>query len=237
MQTVAPILEVMARWSAIPKADDFLIERVTTEEGHHLFFYPFEGRLVHEGLAALFAHRLTRKHKATFSVACNDYGFELLADRPLGLTQFDVWELVDSDRLAEDIVGSLNAVEMARRQFREIARIAGLVFQGYPGMHKSAKQVQASSGLFFDVFSRYDRGNLLLQQAEREVLERQLEQSRLARTLVRLQSSRIVITDPPRPTPMAFPILVDRLRETVTSETLGDRIERMSLLFEQSADS
>jgi len=137
--------------------------------------------------------------------------------------------------LATDIPASLNAVEMAKRQFREIARIAGLVFQGYPGVHKTARQVQATSGLFYDVFARYDPNNMLLQQAEREVLERQLERSRMGRALERLEGSTILMTNPERPTPIAFPILVDRLRETVSSESVSQRIAKLSLALEREA--
>jgi ATP-dependent Lhr-like helicase len=235
MQAIAPILELQGRWSAIPAEDELLIERVQTRDGHHLFFYPFEGRLVHEGLAALFAYRLSRIRPITFTMAANDYGFELLAPEPAPLDEALEDGLLSTERLAEQIQASLNQVELARRQFREIARIAGLVFQGFPGMNKSARQIQASSGLFFDVFARYEPNNLLLHQAHREVLERQLEEGRMGVALRRLAASRILIKEPRRPTPMAFPILVDRLRETLTSESLTDRIEKMTLRLEQEA--
>jgi ATP-dependent Lhr-like helicase len=235
MMTLAPILELQSRWSAIPAEDEFLIEQVETSEGFHLFFYPFEGRLVHEGLAALFAYRMSRIQPITFSIACNDYGFELLASEPPPLASAIEEGLISASNLAEDIPASLNSVAMAKRQFREIARVAGLVFQGFPGAGKSAKQVQASSELFFDVFARYDPKNMLLQQAEREVLERQLEQSRMAVALKRLENSTILLTNPEKPTPIAFPILVDRLRETVTSESVSQRIERLALILEKEA--
>lgn len=235
MQTLAPILELQARWSSIPAEDEILIERVQTREGHHIFIYPFEGRLVHEGLAALFAYRISRLQPITFSLAANDYGFELLAPEPAPLDEAIAAGLFDLENLGTDIVQSLNSVELARRQFREIARIAGLVFQGFPGMNKSAKQIQASSGLFYDVFSRYDPENMLLQQAEREVLERQLEQSRLGRALERIGQSRLIVAEPERPTPLCFPILIDFLRESLTSESLHDRIEKMTLELEREA--
>lgn len=237
MQAVAPILELQARWSAVPAEDEFLIERVQTRDGHHLFFYPFEGRLVHEGLAALFAYRISRLRPITFTIAANDYGFELLAPEEAPLEEALEAGLLEVEGLAEGIQASLNEVELAKRQFREISRIAGLVFQGYPGMNKSAKQIQASSGLFFDVFARYDPNNLLLTQAHREVLERQLEEGRMGRALRRLGEAQLLIKEPGRPTPMSFPILVDRLRETVTSESLTDRIEKMTLRLERDADS
>ncbi len=228
MQAVRPVLETQAEISAIPRRDQLLIERVETREGHHLFFYPFEGRLVHEGLAALFAWRISRRKPITFSMAMNDYGFELLAPDAAPLEEALAAGLLSPAHLIEDIPASLNAAEMARRQFREIARIAGLTFTGYPGQNKTVRQMQASSGLLFDVFMRYDSGNLLLEQAHREVLERQLERSRLGQTLERLSRSTVELKDIARPSPLSFPILVDRTRHRISSEKLADRIRRMS---------
>jgi ATP-dependent Lhr-like helicase len=235
LRTLAPLLELQARWSAIPATDEFLIEQFETPEGHHLFFYPMEGRLVHEGLAALFAHRIASLHPITFSLACNDYGFELLAAEPAPLAEAFEAGLLGSDNLAVDIAASLNAVEMARRQFREVARVAGLVFQGFPGQPKRARHIQANSSLIYDVFAQYDPGNMLLHQAQRQVLERQLEQSRLATALARLRGVKRLLTTPPHPTPFAFPILADRLRETLSTESITDRIQKMAVRLEKHA--
>ncbi len=228
MRAVRPVLETQADISAIPRRDQLLIERVETREGHHLFFYPFEGRLVHEGLAALFAWRISRLRPITFSMAMNDYGIELLAPDRAPLEEALAADLLSPANLIEDIPASLNAAEMARRQFREIARIAGLTFTGYPGQNKSVRQMQASSSLLFDVFMRYDPANLLIEQAHREVLERQLERSRLGQTLDRLSRGSVEVKDIARPSPLSFPILVDRTRHRVSSEKLADRIRRMS---------
>ncbi|HEX2093012.1 MAG TPA: ligase-associated DNA damage response DEXH box helicase [Longimicrobiaceae bacterium] len=235
MEAVRPILEVQARWSRVPAADELLVERVRTREGHHLFFFPFEGRLVHEGMAALFAYRMSRLRPISFTLSASDYGFELLSPDPAPLEEALAAGLLDPGGLLDDIPASLNATEMARRQFREIARVAGLVFPGYRHAGKTARQLQASSGLFFDVFQRYDPENLLLSQAHREVLERQLESSRLGRAMHRLRSSRVVLTEPERTPPLAFPLLVDRARESVSSETLADRVRRMQIALERAA--
>ncbi len=235
MEAVRPVLETQAAISAIPAMDEFLIERVKTAEGHHLFLYPFEGRLVHEGVAALVAWRMARLRPITFSMSFNDYGFELLAPDPAPIEEALAAGLLSPANLADDIPASLNAAEMARRQFREIARVAGLTFNGYPGQNKSVRQLQASSGLLFDVFLIYDRENLLVNQAYREVLERQLEQSRMGRTLDRLASSRIRLIDIDRPSPLSFPLLVDRTRNRVSSEKLADRVRRMTRQLERAA--
>jgi ATP-dependent Lhr-like helicase len=238
IRVLAPILEIQDRWSKVPTEGELVIERLTTREGHHLFFYPFAGRLANDGLAALFALRLSRLQPITFTTAANDYGCELLSDQPLE-TELDeamMRRLLSIDQLDEDIAASLNSVEMARRQFREISRVAGLVFQGYPGQGKTNKQLQASSGLLYDVFVRFEPDSLLLKQAHQEVLSRQLEQHRLRATLVRLQQSRIVINPVARPTPFAFPLLVDHLREKLSSEKLADRIKRMQIALEKEVE-
>lgn len=235
MGALRPILEVQRKWSSIPRPGDFLIERVKTREGFHLFFFPFEGRLVHEGLAALFAWRISRIRPITFSMSSNDYGFELLSPDEAPIEEALVAGLLDPSNLVDDIPASLNATEMARRQFREIARVAGLVFPGFPHSGKTARQLQASSGLFFDVFRRYDAGNMLLSQAHREVLERQLERTRLGHTLQRLAKAEVIVTTPKRTPPLAFPLLIDRTREKVSSEKLGDRIRRMQRTLERAA--
>ncbi len=237
MQAMRPILQLQAERSAIPRMDELLIEQVETRLGHHLFVYPFEGRLVHEGLAALFAYRISQLTPITFSFAMNDYGFELLSEEAAPLAEAIEASLLSTDHLLHDVLHSLNAAELARRQFREIARVAGLVFPGYPGKSKSVRQLQASSGLLYDVFVQYDPDNLLLHQAQREVLERQLDASRLGRVLDRLSKSSVRVISMERPSPLAFPLLVDSTRARVSSEKLSDRIRRMTVAAERPSRS
>lgn len=235
MQAVKPVLALQAERSVIPRHDELLIERCETREGHHLFVYPFEGRLVHEGLSALFAYRIAQLVPISFTFSCNDYGFNLLSPEPAPLEEALESGLLSSAHLLHDITNSLNAAELARRQFREIARVAGLIFGGYPGQAKSLKQVQASSSLLFDVFVKYDPDNLLVHQAHREVLERQLEASRLGRVLQRLALGNVRIVEVERPTPLAFPLLVDISRAKLSSEKLVDRVRKMTLSAERKS--
>ena len=236
MQALQPLFALQTKWSAIPGPDELLIEQTKTRDGHHLFFYPFEGRLVHEGLAALTAYRLAQRQPITFTLAANDYGFELLSPEPVTLDEALVRELLTTDNLLADILESMNASEMARRQFREIARVAGLVLQRFPGGRHTIKQLQVSSSLIYDVLVKYDQTNLLLDQAQREVLQRSLEQSRLQRALLRIQQGTILVRPTVRPTPFSFPLLADHLRHTVSSETVADRIRKMQLTYERWAD-
>jgi ATP-dependent helicase Lhr and Lhr-like helicase len=227
LDIVRPLFLVQQERSHVPQSDELLIEMINNKEGFHLFAYPFEGRLVHEILAALVAYRLSKLLPITFSIAMNDYGFELLSDTEIPMDDAIAYEAFSPKNLAEDITLSINSTEMARRKFRDIACISGLVFQGYPGKYLSNKHIQSSAGLFFDVFNDFDQHNLLLRQAYEEVFYQQLEEPRLAAALQRIQQSNIVITYPKRFTPLSFPIKVDSLRANMSSEELEQRIERM----------
>ena len=187
------------------------------------------------GLSALVAHRIARHRAATFSLSFTDYGFELVSREHFELLPLLKGGLLSTESLLEDMLASLNAAELSKRQFREIARVAGLVFQGYPGQPKTNRQVQATSGLIYEVFARWDPSNPLLGQAEREVLERQLEFSRLADALRRMAAMPVLLRQTHKPTPFAFPIMVGRFREKLTSEKLADRVRRMQLEFDRAA--
>lgn len=238
MLAVAPLLALQACWSVLPDTDELLVERVKTREGHHLFLYPFGGRLVNQGLGALLAHRMGALRPISFAITANDYGIELLSPDPAPLEEAMAAApgLFAADNLLEEVTASLNSNELVRRQFREIARVAGLIFQGYPGQSKRSRHLQASSDLFYKVFEQYDRENPLLAQAHREVLTRQLEESRLAHTLAHMRTSRLRLVECKRPTPFCFPLLVERMQASFSSESLADRVQRMTLKLEQWAD-
>lgn len=232
MQAVARMLKVQHGVSRVPDMNELLFEQIESNEGYHIFVYPFAGRHVHTGLGALFSYRLGTIKPATFSFSVNDYGFELLSATPFALNREIITALLSTDRLLETVLQSLNAAELSKRHFREIARVAGLVFQGFPGANKTHKQVQATSGLIFDVFAQWDPHNPLLSQSQREVLERELEFARLQEALAAMQKQRITIIRASRPTPFCFPLMVERFRERLTSEKLADRIQRMQLAFD-----
>ncbi len=233
LEAVKPIIETQRKRSFVPGEGTILIEKMHSREGCHLFVYPFEGRFVHDGMASLLAYRLALFKPMTFSIALNDYGFELLSDQDIPIEDGIDSNIFSTDHLTQDIQQSLNKSEMARRRFRDIAGIAGLVFKGFPGKYQKEKHLQSSSGLFFDVFREYESGNLLYKQAYGEVMEFQIEELRLRNALVRIQSQEIVLKYPNEPTPFCFPILVDRLRGRLTTENLQDRIKKMTLKLER----
>ena len=251
LQCVQPLLEIQQRWSALPTPDTLLAELLKTREGWHLFLYPFAGRPVHLGLANLIAWRVAQHAPRTFSIAVNDYGFELLSptevDWPALLPEVlkSGHDTHAQDALAHhdehaallhEVLASLNATELAQRRFREIARVSGLIFQGYPGEKRSNKQLQASSSLFYEVFRKYDPANRLLLQAEQELLAQELEIVRLRDTLARMNTQHLVVQTLVRPTPFAFPLMVERFREQLSNENVADRIARMVAQLDQAAD-
>jgi len=227
LEKVQGLIQLQQELSSVPNKDQLLIERLHTDEGFHLFIFPFEGRLVHEGLAFLFAWRISKIRPFSFSIAFNDYGFELLSDQEIPLLQAIETGLFELKDLLSDIQASVNSTEMAARKFRDIASISGLIFKGFPGKYVKDRHLQNSSHLLFEVFSNYDSSNLLLRQAYDEVLDFQLEFARLRKALKRIGEQELVINDPVEPTPFLFPILVDRLREKMSTEKLEDRIRRM----------
>jgi ATP-dependent helicase Lhr and Lhr-like helicase len=235
MQAVRPLLELQARWSALPEPGVLVVESIRSREGHHVFCYPFAGRMAHIGLGSLIGWRVARDQPSTFSISMNDYGFELLSARPFDWETLIHEGLFSPDNLEHDILASLNSSELAARRFREIARVSGLIFQGHPGQPKSARQLQASSGLFYEVFRKHDSGNLLLAQAEEEVMLQELELERIRAALERMSSSRLALMRPKKPTPFAFPLIIARLREKVSTEKLSDRVERMLADLEKAA--
>ncbi|TVP58058.1 MAG: ligase-associated DNA damage response DEXH box helicase [Gemmatimonadales bacterium] len=236
LEALAPLLEIQGRWSGLPTPDRLLVERTETREGAHLFVYPFLGRLVHEGMATILAWRFSQAEPRSIEYSVNDYGFELVSDEPL--VPLHGWgPLLSPEGLVAHLLEAVNAAELARRQFREIARVAGLVFPGYPGSGKSDRQLQASSGLLFDVLARYDPDNLLLTQARREVLEGELNLRRLRRGLETLQSRAVDERVTPRLTPLAFPLWADRLHARVSSESWRDRVARMVEHLERSVEA
>ncbi len=235
MAFIRPITQLQQKLSWLPREDEFLVEYLETEEGFHLLMYPFEGRFVHEGLAALIAQRIAAIAPISFSIAMNDYGFELLADREIPIEEALENDLFRVENLLRDIQASINSTEMARRKFRDIAAIAGLVFKGFPGAVVKDRHLQASSQLLFDVFRQYEDDNLLLQQSYEEVMDFQLEEARLRSALERVNRQKIILKRPDRPTPFAFPVMVDRLREKLSTEQIMDRIHRMTVDYSSEA--
>ncbi|SIQ11849.1 ligase-associated DNA damage response DEXH box helicase [Maribacter ulvicola] len=232
IRALVPLFERQRRDSIVPRPSEFLIETFKTRDGYHHLFYPFEGRFVHEAMGSLLGYRISLLSPITFSLAFNDYGFELLSDQPIDIQQVLDNDLFTTDFMLDDLQKSLNATEMARRRFRDVAIISGMVFTGYPKKGIKMKHLQSSSQLLFDVFRDYEPGNLLFQQAFTETFEHQLEEGRLRLSLERIVSQDIVWKTCAKPTPFSFPLITDRMnREKLSSEKLADRIKKMAALL------
>ena len=229
-QAASELIRVQQGLSVVPGAGELLCEVASSREGTHLFVFPFEGRLVHAGAAAVVALRLARMVKGTFSFAVNDYGFEILSADAypfVRLIRERGAEVFGVEGLTRDVTESVNMSQLARLAFREVARVAGLVMQNYPGARKTGRQVQASSSLIYDVFNEFDPENLLLHQARREVLDRHFERGRLGRTFARMGAATVVLRETARFTPLAFPLVVERVAAKISSESIAERVAKM----------
>ena len=237
LRKIKPILDLQSKMSIVPGLDTLLIEKVETDYGHHLFFFTFEGMFVHEVLGGLIAYRLSKNQKITFSISMNDYGFELLSDQEIAIEEALELDLFSEENLFEDLNESINMTEMAQRTFRDVATIAGLIFQGYPGKTVRAKHLQASSGILYKVFDTYDSENLLIKQSIDEVMNLQLDQSRFMDAIRRINKQQIVLKEVQKPTPFAFPILVSLIRrQRLSTEEVTDRILKMQMELERAFD-
>ncbi|MBA3238873.1 MAG: ligase-associated DNA damage response DEXH box helicase [Parachlamydiaceae bacterium] len=217
------IIELQQKISHVPTENELLLEIHKSREGWHLFVYPFEGKTIHEGLVKLIAHRLSKFMKGTFTLSCNDYGFEILSNKPFNIEQLSM-ELFSTQNDREEIKALINMQEAGKGCFRDIARIAGLIFQGYPGKHKSNRQVQISTGLIYEVFEKYDPKNLLLNQAKTEVLESQFDQERLHHVLKRISNSQLVIKSILKFSPFCLPLYIETVHDRLSSESLAERV-------------
>ncbi len=224
-----PLFQEQARISGLPKEDELLVEYIETKYGHHLFIYPFDGKLIHEGMAQVIAYRLGEIKPASFSIASNEYGIELLSDTAYVLDEKLLKTLFSPKNLHQDINSGINVQEMARRRFRDIAGIAGLVFQGFPGKQMKSKHLQANAGLFFSVFSEYEPNNLLLREAYDEVFDFQLEEGRLIKAFERIANHKIIFRQLDRLTPFSFPIFSESFRERYSNEDWQSRLEKLKL--------
>jgi len=157
----------------------------------------------------------------------NDYGFELLSAREFDWRALIKQGLFSEENLLRDVLDSLNASELAQRRFREIARVAGLVFQGFPG----APQVNAASaGLLQPVLPgvrKHDQGQPAVVAGRREALDRNWKSAACKPTLERMRSRKLTLTHPPRFTPFSFPLMVERLRVAVSTESVGAVVQRL----------
>ena len=237
VRAVLPLLETQARWSRLPDPDTLLIEHHASSKStggapHQIFLYPFAGRLVHDGLAALVAWRIASRRPSTLQLSATDWGLQL-AGRDPPPTDARSWRaLLSPANVLEDLLECLNSTEMARRHFREVARVAGLV----SGAQRSQRQTQASAGLIFDVLCEHDAGNMLLEQTRREVLEQQFEFQRLKESLEKIARQEIVFVETPRLSPLAFPIWAEQIQSRLSTQDWLAQIAGMAQELETAAD-
>ena len=235
LKSLHSLFSLQKNLSHIPRDNELLIEQIEDKDGYHLLVYPFEGRQVHEAMSAILGYRIGQLTPISFSISMNDYGFELLSDQPIPVDDSNAREFFSTENLLTDIQKSMNSTEMAKRKFRDIAVIGGLIFQGMPGEQKKARHLQSSASLLFKVLAEYDQNNILLRQAYQEVMVQQMDEVRLRLALQRITASKIIITFPEKITPLSFPIIVDGLnRNNLSSEKIEDRIKKMQSQLEKN---
>ena len=229
LNSLLPILKKQKAISDIPKSNQLLIEIYKTKDLTNLFVFTLDGKFVNEGIAFLWASRLAKKKQSTFSITTNDFGFSLTTseDYDFSFLEEEFSYLVENKNLEEDLENAINFSELTKRRFKNIAQISGLVNQNNPTKTKSSSQLQISSSLFYDVFTKYEEDHLLIKQAHDEVKEYQLENKRITNSLKRLSNLKMILNKTETPSPFAFPLLVERLKNTLSNESIEKRVEKL----------
>ena len=229
LDSLRPILNKQSVLSNIPKKDQLLIEIYKTKEFANLFVFTLDGKFVNEGIAFLWAFRFAKRKESTFSITANDFGFSLTTSQNYDFTiiknEFDYF--LGRENLEKDLENAINFSELTKRRFKSIAQISGLINQNNPNRTKTASQLQISSSLFYDVFTKYEKDHLLIKQAFQEVKRYQLENNRITNTLERLSNLKILLNETKTPSPFAFPLLVERLKNTLSNESIEKRVEKL----------
>ena len=229
LKSLVPILKKQKNLSNIPKKDELLIEIYKTKEFSNLFVFTLDGKFVNEGIAFLWALRFTKKQKSTFSITANDFGFSLTTSRDydFSVIKKDPNYFLQIKNLEEDLEKAINLAELTKRRFKNIAQISGLINQNNPTKAKNSSQLQISSSLLYDVFTKYEKNHLLIKQAYEEVKEYQLENRRITKSLERLSNLKVILNETKTPSPFAFPLLVERLKNTLSNESIEKRVEKL----------
>ena len=229
LNSLLPILKKQKDLSDIPKRNQLLIEIYKTKELTSLFVFTLDGKFVNEGIAFLWALRFANKKQSTFSISANDFGFSLTTSEnyDFSIIEKEFPYFIENKNLEEDLENAINFSELTKRRFKNIAQISGLVNQNNPTKTKSSSQLQISSSLFYDVFTRYEEDHLLIKQAHEEVKEYQLENKRITNSLERLSNLEIILNETKTPSPFAFPLLVERLKNTLSNESIEKRVEKL----------
>jgi len=229
LNSLRPILKKQKTLSNIPKKDEFLIEIYKNKDLSSLFVFTLDGKFVNEGIAFLWALRFSKLKQSTFSISANDFGFCLTTsdDYDFSLIKNEAEYFLDNKNLEKDLENAINFSELTKRRFKNIAQISGLVNQNNPTKAKTSSQIQISSSLFYDVFTKYEEDHLLIKQSYQEVKEYQLENNRISRSLRRLKNLKILLNHTKTPTPFAFPLLVERLKNTLSNEPIEKRVEKL----------
>jgi ATP-dependent Lhr-like helicase len=229
LNSLLPILKKQKDLSDIPQRNQLLIEIYKAKELTSLFVFTLDGKFVNEGIAFLWALRFANKKQSTFSISANDFGFSLTTaeNYDFSIIEKEFSYFIENKNLEEDLENAINFSELTKRRFKNIAQISGLVNQNNPTKTKSSSQLQISSSLFYDVFTRYEEDHLLIKQAHEEVKEYQLENKRITNSLERLSNLEIILNETKTPSPFAFPLLVERLKNTLSNESIEKRVEKL----------
>lgn len=195
-------LEAQQRRSALPRADQLLVETFPHEGLHYLVVHSFEGWNAHQSLAMLLTRRMEEQGLQPVGFVANDYGLAASSLQPV----VDPRPLFSADLLTHEFVAWVEESSLLRRAFRDVAVIAGLIERVQPGNRKTGRQVRFSTDLIFDVLRRYEPDHLLIKAAWADARARMTDAGRLGALLDRAAAT-LLHRALDRISPLAVPLM------------------------------
>jgi ATP-dependent Lhr-like helicase len=224
------------RVSAIPTAEDFLIE--IYEEGplRHVFFHSLIGRSANDALSRILAWRVKNRRGGNALVTIDDYGI-LMSLRDFQAMELEEWQsLFSPEGAEEDLHAALAQSSLVKWQFRGVAQTGLMVPRMQFGKERKGRNLQWSTEVIFEVLQKYEPDHPLLAEAYYEAAHTFLDLPRAVEFLRRAETLSWNMKEVTRVSPFAFGIFVSKIKETMMMEDPETAIERLYHEFYQDLE-
>jgi ATP-dependent Lhr-like helicase len=224
------------RVSAIPTADDFLIELYAEGPIRHYFFHALIGRSANDALSRILAWRVKNRRGGNALVTIDDYGI-LMSLRDFQMMDLEEWKSLFSLKHAEeDLHAALAQSSLVKWQFRGVAQTGLMVPRMQFGKERKGRNLQWSTEVIFEVLQKYEPNHPLLAEAYYEAAHTFLDLPRALDFLARAETLSWNLKEVTRVSPFAFGIFVSKIKETMMMEDPETAIERLYHEFYQDLE-
>ena len=201
-------LEVQSERSQMPGRDALLVESFIYDKLDHIVLYSFAGRNANQTFGLLLTQAMEQQELMPLGFVASDYGVAIWGLRAV----IDAAALIKAALDAPAVDSWIAASQMAKRAFREVAVIAGLVERNHPGKRKTGRQVTVSTDLIYEVLKRHEPDHILLRATRADVETKIAEIDRLEEQLRHLPVKHLKLQ---RVSPLAIPLMLETGAEKI----------------------